>query len=99
VGDLDGNGTADVVWRNTTSGVVAAWLLSGSSPVSSTFFKGVPAEWTLAQLGDVDGNGTADVIWHNGASGAVAVWLMNGLGISSVAFPGSTSLDWVLVGD
>ena len=98
VGDLDGNGTADVMWRNTKSGVVAAWLLSGSSIVSSPFFKGVPADWELAQLGDVDGDGKADVIWRHSINGAVAVWLMNGLSISSIEFPGSTSMDWVLVG-
>ena len=29
IGDLDGNGTADVLWRNLTTGIVAAWFLNG----------------------------------------------------------------------
>jgi hypothetical protein len=29
VGDLDGNGSPDLIWQNTTTFQVAAWLLSG----------------------------------------------------------------------
>ena len=29
IGDLDGNGSPDLIWQNTTTFQVAAWLLSG----------------------------------------------------------------------
>src|SRR5439155_1036364 len=58
VGDLDGGGKADLVWRHTQSGDVAVWLMDGVSvkqaPVISP---GVPLTWQIAGVGDLDGDG------------------------------------------
>jgi hypothetical protein len=101
LGDLDGNGKADLVFRNTGNGVVAVWLMNGLTIATSGFPAGVPLVWQIAGVGDVNGDGKADVIWRNSTSGTVAVWLMNGLTIASVGFPGSASTDWRIqaVGD
>jgi hypothetical protein len=92
--DLDGDGRADLLWRNTNNGVVAAWLMNGATIGSSGFFGGVPRVWQIAQMGDVDGDGKTDLIWHHTANGQVAVWKMNGLSITATVFPGSASTDW-----
>jgi hypothetical protein len=99
--DVNGDGRADFIWRNTSSGVVAVWLMNGTAIALSGFPAGVPLVWQIAGVGDVNGDGKADVIWRNSTSGTVAVWLMNGLTITSVGFPGSTSTDWEIeqVGD
>jgi hypothetical protein len=99
--DLDGDGKSDIVWRNTSNGATALWLLNGIALASAGFPGGVPLEWQIAGVGDVNADGKADVIWRNGTSGTVAVWLMNGLTITSVGFPGSTSTDWEIeqIGD
>jgi hypothetical protein len=99
--DFDGDGKADLVWRNTSSGVVAVWLMNGTTIASSGFPAGVPLAWQIAGVGDVNGDGKADVIWRNSTSGTVAVWLMDGVTITSVGFPGSTSMDWEIeqIGD
>jgi hypothetical protein len=94
--DLNGDGTTDLVWHNTTTGEVAVWLLNGAGIAASAFLGGVPAEWALKGMGDVDGNNTADLIWRNTTSGLVAIWHMNGTAITSVSFPGATSTDWEL---
>ena len=98
--DVNGDGKADVVWRNTRDGKTAIWLMNGTAIASSGFPAGVPLAWQIAGVGDVNGDGKADVIWHN-TSGTVAVWMMNGLTITSVGFPGSASTDWSIqaVGD
>ena len=82
IGDLDANGTADVIWRHVPSGLVAAWLMTpgtgevGTSDVIST----IPPDWNIAGMGDLNlGNGPADVVWHHPSSGLTAGWLMNGL--------------------
>ena len=93
-GDLDGNGKADLVFRNTGSGVVAVWLMNGLTIATSGFPAGVPLVWQITGVGDVNGDGKADVIWRNSTNGTVAVWLMNGLTITSVGFPGSASTEW-----
>ena len=92
--DVDGDGKADLVWRNTSNGNTAIWLLDGTAIKSTGFPGGVPLTWEIAGVGDVDADGKADVIWRNTASGTVAVWLMDGLTITSVGFPGSASTEW-----
>jgi len=98
--DLNGDGKGDILWRNTSTTVVAAWLMDGTSMLLPGFLGGVPAGWKIEGIGDVDVDGKADVIWQHD-SGVVAIWLMNGLSISSVGFPGGISLDWQIeeVGD
>ncbi len=78
--DLDGDGTADLLWRNSRSGGVAVWhMMADSFPLrivdrkvlnvgmikTADFLAGVPLDWQIAGSGDLDGNGTADVIWRN----------------------------------
>jgi hypothetical protein len=99
--DLDGDGKADLVWRNTGDGSTAVWLMDGVTIASTGFPGGVPAAWEVVGVGDVDGDGKADLIWRNATTGTVAVWLMDGVMVTSTGFPGSASTDWEIheVGD
>ncbi|WP_447962504.1 FG-GAP-like repeat-containing protein [Nitrospira sp. Ecomares 2.1] len=99
--DLDGDGRADLLWRNTKNGSTAIWLLDGSGIAASGFPGGVPLAWQVAGIGDVNGDGKADVIWRHSTSATVAIWLMNGVTITSVGFPASVPRVWSLqtVGD
>lgn len=99
--DIDGDGKADIVWRNTSNGTTAIWLMDGTTIASPSFPGGVPAAWVITGIGDVNADGKADVIWRNSISGTVAVWVMDGHTITSVGFPGTVPTDWVLeqVGD
>ncbi|MGB5053909.1 MAG: FG-GAP-like repeat-containing protein, partial [Nitrospirales bacterium] len=99
--DLNGDGKADLVFRNTKTGEVVVWLLSGTNGTASGILGQLPTEWALRGTGDVNGDGKADLIWRNATSGAVAVWLMNGLTITSTSFPGSAPTAWDIqaVGD
>lgn len=96
--DIDGDGKADLVWRNTSTGDVAIWLMKGEQIVSSDFPARVPLEWQIAGIGDVTADGQADVIWRHNTNGEVAVWEMKGLAIRSVKFPGSISINWAIQG-
>ena len=96
--DVDGDGKADVVWRNTSTGDVAIWLMNGEQIASSAFPARVPLEWEIAGISDVTGDDRADVIWRHNSSGEVEVWEMNGLTINSVRFPGSLSINWAIQG-
>ncbi len=96
--DINGDGTADLVWRDTSSGAVALWFMNGTNIFSSGFPGGISAEWQIAAVGDVNADGKADVIWQDTTSGLVAIWLMNGPTITSVGFPGSTPTAWVIAG-
>ncbi|GJL69814.1 MAG: hypothetical protein NPIRA06_24490 [Nitrospirales bacterium] len=96
--DLNGDGKADLVFRNT-NGNAAVWLLNGTAaPLSTVSLGGVSPDWEVAGVGDTDADGNADIIWRNIATGAVAVWLMNGGTRISAGFPGTASTAWSIQG-
>jgi hypothetical protein len=99
--DMNADRKADIVWRNTSNGTTAVWLMNGTTIAASGFPGGVPLAWQIAGVGDVNADGKADIIWRNLSSGSVAIWLMNGVSITTVGFPGSASREWNIqaVGD
>jgi len=47
---VDGNGKADVIWRNSTDGVVGVWLMNRLS-ISSVGFPGsTSTDWEIQNL-------------------------------------------------
>jgi hypothetical protein len=40
VGDLNGDGKSDIVWRNATTGMVTAWLMNGTAMSSAATLLG-----------------------------------------------------------
>jgi hypothetical protein len=98
--DLNGDGKSDVVWRNSQTGDVAAWLMNGSTitdgPVIATMSD---LNWQIAGTGDFNGDGKADLVWRNNSTGAVALWLMNGATITDGPVVGTVSdLNWQIAG-
>jgi hypothetical protein len=93
IGDFNGDGNADVLWRNA-NGSLAEWLMNGSTIASSNFItsNGVAvtpdATWSIVEIGDFNGDGNSDILWRN-TSGALAEWLMNGTSIMKSLTPAS----------
>src|SRR5262249_7073534 len=52
-GDLDGNGIADIMWRDSASGTVTAWMLDSSNAVISTgtVRNPLPEDWQIYGFG------------------------------------------------
>ena len=75
IGDVDGDGTDDIIWQ-TTGGQVAYWKMGGGQRISGHDI-GTPVEawWHLRAAGDVNGDGTDDIIWKSDG-GQVLVWIM-----------------------
>jgi len=95
VGDLDGNGTADLVWRHAITGAVAVWFMNGlSAPIMSMIGGVVSLEWEIEGVGDLDDDGKADLVWRHTGNGGVDVWLMNGASIASTAVLGGAPSHW-----
>lgn len=96
-GDLDGNGTADIVWRHS-SGTVSAWLMDGATRIgSATIHPGVHMKWRIETLRDLDGDGRHDLVWRNSLNGDVYGWLMNGLTRTSSGFVRNAPNAWSMV--
>ncbi len=82
--DMDGNGYADIVWHNASTGETQIWFMNGSriwwrSTVRDEnnvpIFVGYP--WTIVASDDMNQDRRADIVWHNDASGETQVWYMN----------------------
>ena len=75
-----GDGKADLVWRNTATGEVAAWLMDGLNAPTTGVYAGMPtAAWVIKEVEDLNGDGKADLVWRETNTGDVGGWLMNGL--------------------
>ena len=76
--DLNGDGKADIVWRNA-SGEVYIWLMNGLSILSQGSLGVIGNDWQIAGVGDFNGDGKADIVWRNASQ--VYISLMNGMSI------------------
>jgi FG-GAP-like repeat len=94
IGDFDGNGSEDILWRDT-SGNVGIWLLNGTQVLSTAVLGNVPLNWTITQTGDYGGIGTSDILWSDSA-GDVGAWFMDGATISSTVSFGNVGTSWTV---
>jgi hypothetical protein len=96
LGDFNGDGNIDILWRDGESGTVAIWFLDGSGQVQSTASVGtVPTttSWAIAETGDYNGDGLSDILWTD-ASGELAIWFMFGSNVVSTASLGNLGTGW-----
>ena len=78
VGDIDGDGSADIIWRNLATGEISVWYLSATGAILRSISLGTPGTaWSLINTGDFDGNGIQDIFFRNTATGEAAAWLMS----------------------
>jgi hypothetical protein len=99
IGDLNGDGFADLVWRHSTTGVANIWLLRDRTILSVVGLPTVPDQnWKVIGIGDFNRDHKNDLVWRNSATLDVAVWLMNGTAFTTAAFLPKVGFPWQLVG-
>lgn len=98
IGDVNGDGRADLIWRRT-DGWVNIWLMSGVTrlPASGAVAQAGLA-WQIVAVEDFDGDGKADILWQSSA-GAHLLWSLNGTTITgSPPLPGvDLAAGWTIV--
>jgi glucose/arabinose dehydrogenase len=79
-GDFNGDGRADILWRNV-DGRVGNWLAraDGGFTVNEGSIIAVPTDWSVAGIGDFNGDDRDDILWRN-ESGVVGNWLATATG-------------------
>ncbi len=78
MGDLDGNGSTDIVWRDA-QGRFHAWLTDGLTVLAKGAISlPIPSNWQCVGIGDISGDGRGDIVLQDSVSGNVNAWLMEG---------------------
>jgi kumamolisin len=94
--DFDGDGSADLIWENTSNGQQLIWRTTNGVLLSSFSLPTTSAR--VAGVGDFLGNGQSDLVFENIGSGTHAIWILdNGVYYYSIGLP-TTSAGWHVVG-
>ena len=64
VGDFNGDGNIDILWRDTNSGALSIWFTNGTQVTSAAAVGTLPSNWNVAQIGDYNGDGKSDILLH-----------------------------------
>jgi hypothetical protein len=84
VGDFNGDGRDDILWRHAATGENYVYLINGTTIAGEGYLRTVAnQDWRIAGVGDLDGDGKSDILWRNRASGENYLYPMLGLTIKS----------------
>ena len=89
IGDFDGDGKNDLLWRDAESGQLAVWTMDGANVVTNATTSVNPGVftsttgWQVQGIGDFDGDGKSDILWRDARTGQTAVWFMSGSSVTS----------------
>ena len=92
--DLSGDGQADLVWQNNSTGERCVWLMNGPEKTSQRFLPTVPTVWQIAGTADFNGDGQTDIVWQNTSNGQRHIWFMNGTTKTGLAFFATVPTQW-----
>jgi FG-GAP-like repeat len=102
VGDFNGDGGADILWRQT-NGQVGIWYMSGGLRIGESYPGGPdPGHlWEITHVGDFDGNGRSDILWRD-VGGQLAIWANGDSAAASYPSYGNqgdpVELSWTVAG-
>ena len=95
--DFNGDGKADILWQNNSTGQHTIWLMNGTTYMGSGDLISTSLAWQIATTGDFNNDGKVDVYWQNTQTGQISIQLMNGtttMGWVDFTFPTA----WKIVG-
>lgn len=96
--DFNGDGDADLVWQNISTGQCVIWLMSGTAVKSKVTVGTYSTDTELCGVGDFNGDGKADLLWQNTSTGERSIWLMSGTSVSSKVSLGKVDTNWEIRG-
>ena len=100
LGDFNGSGTADILWRHVVTGENVLWFVNGLDVPSWGVLPPVTdPNWLVAGVADFNLDGTADILWRHALTGANVLWFLNGVTVIGWgALPVVSDLNWTVAG-
>jgi hypothetical protein len=77
VGDFNGDGMADILWRND-AGKVTDWVGNANGGFNGNLANAdnsISSSWQVVAIGDYNGDAHDDILWQNTNTGVVTDWL------------------------
>ena len=100
-GDLNGDLKPDLVWQQTSTNRLGAWIMNGTVATSTVLLNPsqVQPGWKVRGVVDLNGDGVSDLVWQH-TTGAVGAWLMQGATATTMTslVPGGVNPEWDLAG-
>jgi len=93
-GDFDGDGHADLLWRNAANGSDTIWR-SADARTRQSMTGVTDLQWRIVGVGDFDADGRDDVLWRHRGDGRDVVW---DSARTSRSLLRVTSQDWQVAG-
>lgn len=101
VGDFNGDGNSDLLWRHMGTGSLTTWLMNGLSRIISAPLSPMTVRdqgWQIGAVVDANGDGKPDIVWEH-TDGTIMIWHMNGTSRSTYpTVPVPVTPGWHLVG-
>ena len=91
VGDFGGDGHADILWRNATTGDNILWQMDGNQVVEADYIRlggnavNLSSYWSVGDVADYTGDGRVDMLLR-GAGNELVIWGMNGNDIQTANY-------------
>ena len=96
--DFNGDGKADIFWRDQNNGQNVVWFMNGTTVSSYAFTDSAGTNWSAVGVSDFNGDGKADILWRDQTAGTNAFWFMNAQNIASIAFTSTADSNWGVAG-
>ncbi|MFB3787128.1 MAG: FG-GAP-like repeat-containing protein [bacterium] len=100
MGDFNGDGKPDLVWRHYVNGKNAIWYMDGDLCTGTAYMPpATDTQWVLSGVEDMNQDSHPDLIWRHSGNGKNAIWYMNGPDCTGVAyFQICGELNWRIAG-
>jgi hypothetical protein len=93
--DLNGDGSSDVLIRDSSNGTAYGWTMNGLSITGGDYVLAAGSGWKVVAVADLDANGKADILIEH-TDGSLYARLMNGLAITNGAYLLGAGTGWSL---